>query len=61
MAARPARAWLRLRRASPRSPTKGKPVAAPSHLASTKSAALDFGLRYFVGHKGTGQEGRGLK
>ena len=29
-------------------PTKGKPVAAPSHLASTKSAALDFGLRYFV-------------
>ena len=30
-------------------------------LASTKSAALDFGLRYFAENKSTGQGGRGLK
>ena len=42
-------------------PIKGKPAAAPAHLAPTKSAALDFGMRYFIENNGTGQEGRGLK
>ena len=36
-------------------------MAAPAHLASTKSAALDFGLRYFAENKSTGQGGRGLQ
>ena len=27
----------------------------------TKSAALDFGMRYFAENKSTGSEGRGLK
>ena len=29
-------------------PLKGVPATAPAHLAPTKSAALDFGMRYFA-------------
>jgi hypothetical protein len=42
-------------------PLKGVPATAPAHLAPTKSAALDFGMRYFAENKSTGSEGRGLK